>query len=116
MPDQFTNLVYYLTYLLGCKDVDVFSVAGGSKLSDIFIVDGREINSKIEVDCSHHCRVCEVDNVTLGGREGGREGGRKGGREEGREGGREGGRQGGSKGGREGRNFVLVCPLHFHCG
>ena len=70
MPDQFTILVYYLTYLLGRKDVDVLSVAGGSKLRDIFIVDRREINSKIEVDCSHHCRVCGVDNVVLGGREG----------------------------------------------
>ena len=77
MPDQFTILVYYLTYLLGRKDVDVLSVAGGSNLSDIFIVDRREINSKIEVDCSHHCRVCGVDNVVLGGREGGREGGKE---------------------------------------
>ena len=54
----------------------MFSVAGGSKLSDVFIIGRREVNSKIEVDCSHHCRVCGVDNVVLGGREGGREGGR----------------------------------------
>ena len=71
-------------YLLGCKDVDVFSVAGSSELSDIFIVDRRKINSKIEVDCSHHCRVCGVDDVVL--REGGREGGMEGGMEGGREG------------------------------
>ena len=49
----------------------MFSVAGGSKLSDIFIVDRREVDSKVEVDCPHHCRVCGVDNVVLGGREGG---------------------------------------------
>ena len=52
----------------------MFSVARGSKLSDIFITDRREVDSKVEVDCSHHCRVCGVDNVVLGGREGGREG------------------------------------------
>ena len=45
----------------------MLSVVGGSKLSDVFIVDRREINSKIEVDCSHQCRVCGVDNVVLGG-------------------------------------------------
>ena len=92
-------------YLLGCKDVDVFSIAGGSELSDVFIVDGRKINSKIEVDCSHQRRGCGVDDVILreGGRKGGREEGRKGGTEggrEGREGKREGGREGGGEGGR----------------
>lgn len=49
----------------------MLSVAGGLELSDVFIIDRREINSKIEVDCSHQCRVCGVDNVVLGGREGG---------------------------------------------
>ena len=86
-------------YLLGCKDVDVFSVAGSSELSDVFIVDRRKIDSKIEVDCSHHRRVCGVDNVVLGGREGGREGEREG-REGEREGGRDGEREGGGEGGR----------------
>ena len=59
----------------------MFSVAGGSKLSDIFIIDRGEVDSKIEVDCSHHRRVCGVDNVVLEGREGGRDGKREGGRE-----------------------------------
>ena len=62
-------------YLLGCKDVDVFSVAGSSELSDVFIVDRRKIDGKIEVDCSHQCRVCGVDDVVL--REGGRNGERE---------------------------------------
>ena len=79
-------------YLLGCKDVDVFSIAGGSELSDVLIVDRRKIDSKIEVDCSHHRRVCGVDNVVLGGREGGR-----GGKERGRE-------------------VCTSLSLPFHCG
>ena len=102
--DQFTLLVYYLTYLLGCKDVDVFSVAGGSKLSDIFIIDRREINSKIEVDCSHHSRVCcshveltmwYCSHVELTGKKGRRERGEVG-RKRGRKGGSEGGREEGT--------------------
>ena len=85
----------------------MLSVARGSKLSDIFIVGRREVDSKIEVDCPHHRRVCGVDNVVLGGRReggGGREGGREGGgREKGREEGRKGKREGGREEGREGR-------------
>ena len=80
MPDQFTTLVYYLTYLLECKDVDVFSVAEGSKLSDIFIVDRREIKTRLRLIVLTIVEYVELTTGKKGRRERGRERGRKGGK------------------------------------
>ena len=54
----------YSTYLLGCKDIDVLAIAGGSELSDVCLVGARG-RRELQRNIPHQYGVGGVNNMIL---------------------------------------------------
>ena len=58
------ELIIIMTHLLGCKDIDVLAIAGGSELSDVCLIGARG-RRELQRNIPHQYGTGGVNDVIL---------------------------------------------------